>query len=256
VAVWAVCIDPVKSNSSASSSARTTSDSSPAADRTTPGKKRILLVDDHPVTRHGLKTLIDQQLGLVVCGEGESAAQALQLFEELQPDLAVVDIALRSSNGIELTKQLKAMSASFPVLIVSMHDEVLYAERAIRAGAMGYVMKQDAGEKVIAAISRLLQGDIFVADPIKERMLQRFTSQRSEAPRFSIDTLSEREMEVFKLIGNGYGTRHIAEQLKLSPKTVDSYREHLKLKLNLSSGAELLRHAIEWGRTEAGCVAS
>lgn len=194
--------------------------------------------------------MIDQQIDLEVCGEADSAPQAIDLFENGKPDLAIIDIGLKTSNGIELTKNLKAMAPNFPVLVVSMHDENLYAERAIRAGAMGYVMKQEAGEKVIAAIRRLLNGELYLSENIKERMLQRFVNKRGETAQFSIDALSDREMEVFQLIGNGYSTRQIAERLNLSPKTIDSYREHLKLKLNLASGAELARYAIQWGRKD------
>lgn len=226
----------------------------PAAPTASPAtvsqKKRILLVDDHPITRQGMKALIEQQLDLEVCGEADSAPHAVELFGKLAPDLAIVDVALKTSNGIELTKNLKAMSPTFPVLVVSMHDESLYAERAIRAGAMGYVMKQEAGEKIITAIRRLLQGEIYLNEKVKERMLQRFVNKRGET-QFSIDSLSDREMEVFQLIGNGYSTRQIAQKLNLSTKTIDSYREHLKIKLNLSSGTELVRYAIQWGRGEA-----
>jgi DNA-binding NarL/FixJ family response regulator len=216
----------------------------------TPRKKRILLVDDHPITRQGMKALIQQQPDLEVCGEADNAPHAVELFGKLTPDLAILDVALKTSNGIELTKNLKAMSPNFPVLIVSMHDENLYAERAIRAGAMGYLMKQEAGEKIIVAIRRLLQGDIYLNEKVKERMLQRFVNKRGDTAQFSIDSLSDREMEVFQLIGNGYSTRQIAQKLNLSTKTIDSYREHLKVKLNLHSGAELVRYAIQWGRSE------
>lgn len=227
-----------------------------SAEPDTPGeapvaRKRILLIDDHPITRQGLKAIIDQQPDLQVCGETDNAAQAIDLGSKLNPDLAVVDISLKTSNGIELTKNLKALRPDLPVLVVSMHDENLYAERAIRAGAMGYVMKQEAGEKVVLAIRRLLQGELFLSDPMRERMLQRFVNKRGEGGQFAIDTLSDREMEVFQLIGNGYSTRQIAEKLNLSTKTIDSYREHLKLKLNLRSGAELVRYAIQWGRSSA-----
>lgn len=215
-----------------------------------PRKKKILLVDDHPITRQGMKALIDQQPDLEVCGEADTAPHAVEMFGKLQPDVAIVDIGLKTSNGIELTKNLKSLAPNFPVLIVSMHDENLYAERAVRAGAMGYLMKQAAGEKIIVAIRRLLQGEIYLSEKVKERMLHRFVNKRGDSAEFSIDSLSDREMEVFQLIGNGYSTRQIAEKLHLSSKTIDSYREHLKLKLNLSSGAELVRYAIQWGRNE------
>jgi DNA-binding NarL/FixJ family response regulator len=213
-------------------------------------KLKVLLVDDHPITRQGMKALVNQQPNLEVCGEADNAGYAIELVGRLQPDLAIVDIALKTTNGIELTKHIKVQAPNLPVLIVSMHDEGLYAERALRAGAMGYLMKQEASEKIIAAIQRLLQGEIYLSDKIKEKMLHRFVNKKGDSMVFSIDTLSDREMEVFQLIGNGYSTRQIAQKLNLSSKTIDSYREHLKLKLNLESGAELVRHAIQWARSE------
>ena len=217
----------------------------------TPSKLKVLLVDDHPITRQGMKALVNQQMNLEVCGETDTAAQAIDMLGKLQPDLAIVDVSLKTTNGIELTKDIKAHSPNLPVLVVSMHDEALYAERALRAGAMGYVMKQDAGEKVVLAIQHLLRGEIFVSARMKEKMLHRFVNKKREGMVFAIDTLSDREMEVFQLIGNGYSTRQIAEKLGLSSKTIDSYREHLKLKLGLDTGADLVRHAIQWARTEA-----
>ncbi len=220
--------------------------------RSTPlsNKLKVLLVDDQPITSQCMNALVNQQPNLDVCGEADNAAYAIELVGRLQPDLAIVDIALKTTNGIELTKNIKVHAPNLPVLIVSMHDEGLYAERALRAGAMGYLMKQEASEKIIAAIQRLLQGEIYLSDKIKEKMLHRFVNKKGEGMVFSIDTLSDREMEVFQLIGNGYSTRQIAQKLNLSSKTIDSYREHLKLKLHLESGAELVRHAIQWARSE------
>lgn len=214
-------------------------------------KLRVLIVDDHPVTRQGLCALVNQQLNLQVCGETDTAAQALELLERLQPDLAIIDVSLRTTNGIELTRKMKERAPNLPILVVSMHDEQLFAERALRAGAMGYVMKQEAGDKVAVAIQHLLRGDIYLSPKMRERMLHRFVNKKSDGVVFAIDTLSNREREVFELLGNGYSTRQIAQKLNLSSKTIDSYREHLKLKFNLDSGAELVRHAIQWARTEA-----
>jgi DNA-binding NarL/FixJ family response regulator len=214
-------------------------------------KLRVLLVDDHPITRQGMKALINQQLNLEVCAESDNAAQAVELLTKTQPDLAILDVSLKATNGIELTKNLKSHAPNLPILIVSMHDEALFAERALRAGAMGYVMKQEAGEKVVLAIQHLLRGEIFLSTRMKEKMLHRFVNHKREGMVFSIDTLSDREMEVFQLIGNGYSTRQIAQKLGLSSKTIDSYREHLKQKLSLESGSDLVRHAIQWARTEA-----
>lgn len=233
-----------------SSSASTATLDAPEAVSET-SKLKVLLVDDHPITRQGMKALVNQQLNLEVCGETDNAAQAIELIAKLEPDLAIVDVTLKTTNGIELTKDIKVHAPNLPVLVVSMHDEALYAERALRAGAMGYVMKQELGEKVVNAIQHLLRGEIFLSSRMKEKMLHRFVNKKRDGMVFAIDTLSDREMEVFQLIGNGYSTRQIAQKLNLSSKTIDSYREHLKLKLGLQSGADLVRHAIQWARSEA-----
>jgi DNA-binding NarL/FixJ family response regulator len=217
---------------------------------TSTAKVRVFLVDDHPITRQGMRALINQQLNHEVCGEADSAADALDKVKTLEPSVAIVDISLPHTNGIELTKQLKEVAPNLPILIVSMHDEALYAERAIRAGAMGYVMKQEAGEKVALALQHLLRGEMYLSAPMKQKMLHRFVNKRGDRADFAIDTLSNREREVFRLIGNGFSTRQIAAQLGLSAKTIDSYREHLKFKLGLDNGAELVRHAIEFVRME------
>jgi DNA-binding NarL/FixJ family response regulator len=212
-------------------------------------KLRVLLVDDHPITRQGMKALIEQQRNLEVCGEAESAADALRLVEALSPDLAVVDISLRHDNGIELTHELKSRVPGVVVLVVSMLEETTYAERALRAGAGGYLMKQEAGERFTTALQQVLRGDVFLSPRMQERLGRRVLPKR-KAHIFPFDTLSERERQVFELIGDGFSTRQIAEKLNISSKTVDSYRDHLKLKLGLDSGAELVRHAIAWGRTK------
>jgi DNA-binding NarL/FixJ family response regulator len=215
-----------------------------------PVRHRIFLVDDHPVTREGVRVLIDQEPDLVVCGQADSAPAALQLIQRLKPDLAVVDITLKTTSGIELMKNVKALLPDLPVLIMSMHDESLYAERALRAGAKGYVMKHEASDRILVAIRSVLAGDLYLSDKMKEKMLHRLVRSRKNEVVFTIDTLSDREMEVFQLIGNGFGTRQIADKLNLSVKTIDSYREHLKLKLRLEKGSDLVRHAIQWVRSE------
>jgi len=194
--------------------------------------------------------MLDAEPDLVVCATATSVPEALAAIERKLPDLVVTDLTMAGRGGLDLIKDLVALHPELRILVCSMHDETLYAERALRAGAMGYLMKQEAGEKIIAAIQRLLQGDIYLSDKIKEKMLHRFVNKKGDNMVFSIDTLSDREMEVFQLIGNGYSTRQIAQKLNLSSKTIDSYREHLKLKLNLDSGAELVRHAIQWARNE------
>jgi DNA-binding NarL/FixJ family response regulator len=194
--------------------------------------------------------LIDQEPDLVVCGQADSAPAALQLIQRLKPDLAVVDITLKTTSGIELMKNVKALLPDLPVLIMSMHDESLYAERALRAGAKGYVMKHEASDRILTAIRSVIAGDLYLSEKMKEKMLHRLVRSRKNEVVFTIDTLSDREMEVFQLIGNGFGTRQIAEKLNLSVKTIDSYREHLKLKLRLEKGSDLVRHAIQWVRSE------
>jgi DNA-binding NarL/FixJ family response regulator len=210
-------------------------------------KLRILLVDDHPITRQGIRALIDQQPDLEICGETGSATNAIELVQQLKPDLAIIDISLATMNGIQVTKTIKRMAPNLPILIVSMYDECLYAERALQAGAMGYVMKQEAGEKVAGAIRHLLRGETYLSPRMKEKLGQR--SKLGETT-YAIDTLSAREKEVFELIGAGFSTRQIAEKLVLSIKTIETYREHLKLKLGLDSGTELVRHAIQWAKAD------
>ena len=214
------------------------------------GKVRVLIVEDHPITRQGLKALINQQLSLEVCGETDSAADALDLITKLAPDLAIIDVSLKSANGIDLTRNIRSRMPSLPILVVSMHDEALFAERALRAGAMGYVMKHEAADKIATAIQHALRGELYLSSKMRDRVMHRFVSKKNDGMVFAMDTLSAREKEVFHLIGNGFSTRQIASKLNLSPKTIDSYREHLKLKLGLDTGAELMRHAIQWVRSE------
>ncbi len=222
----------------------------PAAPPPTP-QHPIFLVDDHPITRQGVAMLINQQRDLCVCGEADSAPVAIELIQKLEPDLAIVDLTLKTSGGIELIKNARALRPQMPVLVMSMHDESLYAERALRAGAAGYIMKQEASDKILTAIRRVIAGELYLSDRMREKMLHRLVKSRKEEVVYSIDTLSDREMEVFQLIGNGYSTRQIAARLNLSVKTIDSYREHLKQKLRLDKGTDLVRHAILWVKSEA-----
>ncbi len=243
----------MKSSSSRSPQAeRPSPPPAPAAETSTPaGRVRIFLVDDHPLMRQGMKTLIEQHPRFEVCGEADSAPRALDLAGKLQPNLAIVDITLKSTNGIELTKGLRSQIPNMQVLIISMHDEDVYAERALRAGAMGYLMKQEASEKVIAALEQILRGEIYLSDSVKGKMLHRYVKHRTDVLVSPMEKLSDREMEVFQLLGNGYGTREIANLLNLSVKTIDSYREHLKEKLNLGTGSDLVRHAIQWTKGQS-----
>jgi len=228
---------------------RTLSAAAPARAPAVRSVPRILLVDDHPLMRRGIRTLIEQDAHYEVCAEADNPAQALEFLRQYSPSLCIVDITLQSTNGIELIKSLRAEQPDLLVLVVSMHDEEIYAERALRAGASGYVMKHEAGDRLLAAMKRALEGEIYISDRLRERMLQRFV-QGGEGTAAPTDVLSDREMEVFQLFGVGYGTRAIATQLNLSVKTIDSYREHLKVKLNLKSSADLLRYAIQWTKSQ------
>ena len=211
---------------------------------------RVFVVDDHPVVRQGLAQLIQQESDMVFSGEAETASDALQKIAAAPPDIALVDISLKDTSGLELIKDLKIRHPDLPVLVLSMHDEGLYAERILRAGARGYVMKEEAIEKVVSAIRRVLRGEIYLSDRMSANMLSKFVEGRPEASRFPIERLSDRELEVFQFIGQGLGTRQTAERLHLSIKTIESHRENIKRKLKLTNATELLQHAIQWVRSE------
>ena len=209
-------------------------------------KYRVLLIDDHPILRKGLAELINQEPDLNVCGEAEEAPKAFEAVGTLNPDVAVVDISLRGGNGLELIKNIKARYPDLPLLVLSMHDETLYAERALRAGSLGYIMKEEAIEKVLTAIRHVISGEIFLSDRMKARLINQLVGGRMKQGETSIDSLSDRELEVFRLIGEGRGTRQIAEELRLSVRTVEAYREYIKDKLNLKNGTELVQHAFQY----------
>ena len=208
---------------------------------------RLLIVDDHPAMRKGLAKLLETEWDLVVCGEAENSLQALAELRAKPFDLAIVDISLSGVSGIDLLKDLKIHWPSLPVLIFSMHDEILYTERALRAGARGYVMKQEPIENLVAAIRRVLGGHIYVSEAVNRRILSRLTDGGSkDGTGQLIDALSNRELEVFQLIGRGRGTRDIATEMHVSVKTVETYRAHIKDKLLLKSAPELMRFALDW----------
>jgi DNA-binding NarL/FixJ family response regulator len=212
-------------------------------------KARILLVDDHPVLRLGIADLIRSEASLEVCGEASSLSEAYQLVARLKPDLVIADISLEGNSGIELIKELTYRWETLPVLAYSMHDEQIYAERSLRAGARGYVMKQHAAETLLQAIHRVLEGRIYLSKDVSDRLLGKFIGTKSTEGKplqSPIDRLSDRELEVLQLMGKGLSTTKIAETLCLSTKTVETYREHLKQKLNLHGGPELVRYAVEW----------
>ena len=218
------------------------------------GKTRILLVDDHPILRQGLANVLNQQAHLCICGEASDSAEALALAERLRPDLALVDLSLRNGDGIELLKDLRVRQPQMLTLVLSMHDEALYAERALRAGARGYVMKQEKLDRLLLAISRVLSGSIYVSDQVAAHAVARLAvggAAAQETPKTSdayVERLTDRELQVFRLIGRGLGTRLIAETLHLSRKTIESHREHIKGKLGLKDGSELIQRAIQWAR--------
>ncbi|MGH7875076.1 MAG: response regulator transcription factor [Candidatus Binatia bacterium] len=213
-------------------------------------KRAVFVIDDHPIVREGLTQLINREPDLVVCGHAEYAYEAVKSVELVKPDVAIADISLKGTDGIELIKNLKTRAPALAVLVLSIHDESLYAARALRAGARGYIMKQEATENVLIALRRVLNGEIYLSERMSNKMLQQFVGLSSTATGFSIDRLSDRELEVFRLIGEGHGTRRIAEELRLSIKTVESYREHIKDKMTLSDANELVQHAVHWVQQE------
>jgi DNA-binding NarL/FixJ family response regulator len=218
---------------------------------------RVLIVDDHPIVRLGLTRLLSEEADITVCGEAGDAPSALEAVARHEPQAAIVDISLSGTSGLDLVRTIKRERPELVVLVVSMHDEALYAERALRAGASGYVMKQEAMEVIIKALRRVLSGEIFLSDAMSGKLLRRFAQgsaavdHREGSP---LASLSDREFEVLRLIGQGFGTREIAEILRISIKTVESHRAHLKEKIKLSSGTELARYAALWveGAVEGG----
>ncbi len=213
-------------------------------------KAKIFLVDDHPLVREWLTNLIHQQSDLSVCGEAESAPEALEAISRLKPEIAIVDISLKSGSGIELIKNLKTVQPRVAVIVLSMHEEDLYAERALRAGARGYIMKRETARKVIAAIRQVLEGKLYLSERLTAMFAAKFVDAGAATVSPSITQLSDRELEVFQLLGQGYETRQIAESLNISMKTVQAFCARIKEKLNLTSATELLREAIRWHESQ------
>jgi DNA-binding NarL/FixJ family response regulator len=215
-------------------------------------KHRLFLVDDHPVTREGLARLVNQQPDLTVCGEAGTASKAVQEIEKSKPDLVVIDVSLtKGPSGLELIKDLAVRHARLPVLTFSTHDELLYAERALRAGARGYVMKQEPTDRIMQAIRTVLDGKIYLSKAMNDRLLHKLIKPHSAPVNSDIEKLSDRELEVFRLLGQGLGTRGIAKELHLSVSTVESHRARIKEKLHLDSAPALVRHAVEWVHSQA-----
>ncbi len=212
---------------------------------------RILIVDDHPIVRHGLTQLIAQESDMMVCGEASSEEEALQALAESEPDVVLIDITLKDSNGINLIKQIRSQDADLALLVLSMHDESLYAERALRAGANGYVMKQQADEAVIEGIRKVLAGELFVSDEVSAKMLRQYIGgPAGEGSDSALRRLSDRELVVFGLIGRGLSTQKIADKLELSVKTVEAHRAHIKKKLEIDDAAQLVHRAVRWVESE------
>ena len=215
-------------------------------------QKRILIVDDHPVFRHGVAALIAGEKDLVICGHAETAPAALDAMRQLKPDLAMLDISLQGTNGIELVKLMKAEEPRLPILILSMHDESLYALRALRAGARGYVMKAEAMTHVLSAVRKVLEGGIYVSPRFSERLVFKAIQSLEGGMGSPVDKLSDRELEVLHLLGRGFGTREIASELHLSVKTIETHRAHIKEKLGFKDAGEMVRFAIDWVTQEQG----
>ena len=222
----------------------------PAGGAAAPDRKRILLVDDHPFMLAGLAQLIDRQADMTVCGEAGNPAEAIQALARNKPDVVLTDLTMPGRSGLEFIKDLLATDPALAVLVISMHDELVYAERALRAGARGYIMKEAGGENLLAALRQVLRGEVYVSPRMSARILDNLSASRPRGSSSPIEKLSDREFEVFQLIGQGKSTRDIATQLHLSPKTVDVHRANIKEKLGLRDVTSLIRHAVRWVETQ------
>lgn len=210
-------------------------------------RKQVLLVDDHPLMRRGMAQLIEDESDLAVCGEAADSGEAIECLRRSRPDVIIVDISLKDgSNGVELIKQLRAMDGQLRMLVSSRHDEQVFAERCLHAGAMGYINKHEAPEHLITAIRRVLEGRVYLSEKMSERMLGRMVHRRGDENAQPVETLSDRELEVFELIGKGMTTRQVAQQLHLSVKTIESYQANIKQKLNLQHNTEVIQRAVQW----------
>lgn len=209
-------------------------------------RHRILIVDDHPMTRYGIAQLLKQEPDLDVCGEAESAQQALLVVKAVRPKLVVADLSMPGKHGLEFIKDLRAMYPDVAVLVLSMHDENLFAERALRAGARGYIMKNEGGAKLVQAVRRVLENKIYVSEALSTSILDHLSGRRSRSEESALGRLTDREFEVFQLLGQGLRTQEIGQRLHLSVKTVDTHRMHIRKKLNIKSAPELIKHAVRF----------
>jgi len=215
-------------------------------------RQRILIVDDHPMTRYGMAQMLRQECDLEVCGEAEGASRALQLVKSLKPDLVLTDLTMPGQHGLEFLKDLRATHPSVAVLVVSMHDEALYAERVLKAGGRGYVMKNAGGKELLKAIRRVLSGHVFLSETMAENLLDVFPDRRSQAADAVVGRLTDREFEVFQCLGQGMTSREIGAELRMGVKTVETHRRHVREKLKLRTGPELIRFAVRWGSSQQG----
>ena len=215
-------------------------------------KTKLLIIDDHAVVRQGLTTLINQEPDLSVCGEAENVPQAMSAIQALQPDMAIVDLSLGGQDGIELIKNVVRQYHRIKILVLSMHHESFYGERALRAGANGYITKHEAAEMIIVAIRQILKGEVYLSERIVSQTVHKFIDNGYESGVDPVESLTDRELEVFRLIGRGYESRRIAEELHLCTKTVETYRTHLRKKLHLTSTTELAEYAFKWIEDDSG----
>jgi DNA-binding NarL/FixJ family response regulator len=221
-------------------------------DESKSGKKRVLIVDDHPIFRFGLAGLITEQSHLEVCGHADSAPIALDSMRRLKPDLVLLDLSLRGTNGIELIKLMKAEEPTLPILVISMHDEAVFGLRALKAGALGYVMKAEAMNHVAEAISKVMQGKIYVSPKFGEKLIFKAVQSIESGTGSPVDALSDRELEVLQLLGKGHSTRSIADTLHLSVKTIETHRAHIKEKLGFPDSEDMVKFAIDWVAQQEG----
>ncbi|MHC4984155.1 MAG: response regulator [Planctomycetota bacterium] len=226
----------------------TQADKQPAEDE----RIKVLLIDDHPIVRQGMTMLVTAEPDMMVCGEAESAADALRAIEQTEPDVAIVDLSLKESSGLELIKDIQIRYPRLLVLVLSMRDESFYAERVLRAGAKGYVTKEEGTDRVIEGIRKILQGEVYLSEKMASKMISRYVAGKPGRSSSPGENLTDRELEIFELIGNGVTTRDIGQKLHISVKTVESHREHIKEKLRLDNATALLKHAIQWVQSQRG----
>jgi len=208
--------------------------------------QRVMVVDDHPILRQGLAQLINQEVNIEVCCEAEDPVSALEVIGQCRPDIVIIDITLGQNSGLRLIEDLSQKYSDIPILALSMHDESLYAERCIRAGAKGYIMKKEPPEKVISALKKILRGEIYVSDHVSTKLLHKFIARQPGVHSSPVEQLSNRELEVFEFIGQGLKTREVAERLNLSVKTIETYIAHIICKMSFKDSRDLFKHAIQW----------